>query len=68
MKVLSKGMFLGFSSRIRPVHFVSMFDQNLNYFFFAESFNFDQTYLNTGLKTQNVEELSLDLIFHINFW
>ena len=24
---------------------------------------FDQTYLNTGLKTQNVEELSLDLIF-----
>ena len=24
--------------------------------------------LNTGLKTQNVEELSLDLIFHDNFW
>ena len=29
---------------------------------------FDQTYLNTGAKTQNVEELSLDLIFHNNFW
>ena len=24
--------------------------------------------LNTGSKTQNVEELSLDLIFHNNFW
>ena len=34
----------------------------------ANSFNFEQTYLNTGLKTQNVEELSLDLIFHDNFW
>ena len=30
--------------------------------------DFNQTYLNTGLKTQNVEELSLDLIFHNNFW
>ena len=29
--------------------------------------DFDQTYLNTGSKTQNVEELSLDLIFHNNF-
>ena len=29
---------------------------------------FDQTYLNTGSKTQNVEELSLDLIFYNNFW
>ena len=37
-------------------------------FFCAQSFKFDQTYLNTGLKTQNVEELSLDLIFHNNFW
>ena len=38
------------------------------FIFCAQSFNFDQTYLNTGLKTQNVEELSLDLIFHNNFW
>ena len=38
------------------------------FIFCAKSFNFDQTYLNTGLKTQNVEELSLDLIFHNNFW
>ena len=30
--------------------------------------DFDQTHLNTGSKTQNVEKLSLDLIFHINFW
>ena len=30
--------------------------------------DFYQTYLNTGSKTQNVEELSLDLIFHNNFW
>ena len=30
--------------------------------------DFDQTYVNTGLKTQNMEELSLDLIFHDNFW
>ena len=35
--------------------------------FCAKIFNFDQTYLNTGSKTENVEELSLDLIFHINF-
>ena len=33
-----------------------------------KSFNFDQTYPNIGSKTQNVEELSLDLIFHNNFW
>ena len=26
--------------------------------------DFDQTYLNTGSKTQNVEGLSLDLILH----
>ena len=38
------------------------------FIFCAKSFNFDQTYLNTGLKTQNMEELSLDLIFHNNFW
>ena len=38
------------------------------FIFCAQSFNFDQTYLNTGLKTQNVEGLSLDLIFHYNFW
>ena len=30
--------------------------------------DFDQICLNTVLKTQNVEELSLDLIFHNNFW
>ena len=30
--------------------------------------DFDQSYLNTGLKTQNVKELRLDLIFHDNFW
>ena len=29
---------------------------------------FDQMYLNTGSNTQNVEELSLDLIFHNHFW
>ena len=32
----------------------------------AKNEDFDQTYLNTGSKTQNVEELSLDLIFHNN--
>jgi hypothetical protein len=36
--------------------------------FCGKTFNFDQTYLNTGSKTQNVKELSLDLIFHNNFW
>jgi len=46
--------------------YLHMYDQNLN--FFAKSFNFDQTYPNTGSKTQNVEELSLDPIFHNNFW
>ena len=30
--------------------------------------DFDQTHLNKGSKTQNLEELSLDLIFHTNFW
>jgi hypothetical protein len=35
-----------------------MFDQNLC----TKNEDFDQTYLNTGSKTQNVEELSLDLI------
>ena len=39
------------------------------YFIFcAKSFNFDQTYLNTGSLTQNVEKLSLDLIFQYSFW
>ena len=28
----------------------------------------DQTHLDTGLKTQSVEELSLCLLFHNNFW
>ena len=43
-----------------------MFDQNWS--FVQKNEGFDQTYLNTGSKTQNVEELSLDLIFHNNFW
>ena len=30
--------------------------------------DFYQTYLNTGSKTQNVEEFGLDLLFHNNFW
>jgi hypothetical protein len=30
--------------------------------------DFDQTYLKTDSKTQNVEDLSLDLIFHNDFW
>ena len=34
----------------------------------TKNVDFDQTYLNTGSKTQNVEELSLDLIFHNNYW
>ena len=39
------------------------------YFIKIEAFgskneDFDQTYVNTGSKTQNVEELSLDLIVH----
>ena len=38
------------------------------FIFCAQSFNFDQTYLNTGSITQNMEELSLDLIFYNNFW
>ena len=36
--------------------------------FCTKNEDFDQTYLNTGSKTQNVEELSLDLIFHNKFW
>ena len=35
--------------------------------FWWNSFAFDQQYLNIGLKTQNVEKLSLDLIFIDNF-
>jgi hypothetical protein len=30
--------------------------------------NHPKIYLNTGSKTQNVEKLSLDLIFYNNFW
>ena len=37
-------------------------------FYWAKNFNFDQTYLNTGSKTQNVEKLGLDLIFHNHSW
>jgi hypothetical protein len=29
---------------------------------------FDQTYLRADSKTQNVEEMGLNLIFHNNFW
>ena len=38
--------------------------------FGAKNEDFDQTYLHKGLgsKTQNVEELTLDLMFHNNFW
>ena len=36
--------------------------------FSTKSEDFYQTYVTTGLKTQNVEELSQDLIFHDNFW
>ena len=43
-----------------------MFDQIEG--FCPKNEDFDQIYLNTGSKTQNVEELSLDLIFHNNFW
>ena len=43
-----------------------MFDQNWS--FLHKNEDFDQIYLNTGSKTQNVEELSLDLIFNNNFY
>ena len=33
----------------------------------TKSEDFDQTYLNTGSKTQNVEKLSLDPILYNNF-
>ena len=36
--------------------------------FCTQNEDFDQIYLNTGSKTQNVEMLSLDLIFYNNFW
>ena len=36
--------------------------------FYATIEDFDQIYLNTGLKAQNVEKLSLDLIFYNNFF
>ena len=48
--------------------FLSLYLDIKVFIFCARSFNFDQTYLYTGLKTQNVEEFSLDLIFHYNFW
>ena len=35
--------------------------------FCTKNEDFDQTYLNTGSKTQTVGDLSLDLIFHNNF-
>ena len=40
--------------------YLDMFDQNWSFLHKKE--DFDQTYLNTGSKTQNVEELGLDLI------
>ena len=38
------------------------------FIFCAQNINFDQTYLFRGLETQNVEELSLNMIFHDIFW
>ena len=35
--------------------------------FCTKNEDFDQTYVNTGLKTQNVEKLSLDMIYSIIF-
>ena len=35
--------------------------------FCTKNEDFDQAYVNTSSKTQNVEELRLDLIFHNNF-
>ena len=46
--------------------YLDMFDQNSS--FLQKIEDFDQIYLNTGSKTQNVEKLSLDLIFYNNFW
>ena len=43
-----------------------MFHQSFEAFC-TKNIDFHQTYLNTGSKTQNVEELSLDMIFHNNF-
>ena len=43
-----------------------MFEQNQA--LVTKNEDFDQTYLNTGSKTQNEEKLSLDLIFHNDFW
>ena len=43
--------------------YLDMFEQN--YSFFTKNEDFGQT--GTGSKTQNVEELSLDLIFHNHF-
>ena len=34
----------------------------------SKSEDLDQIYLNAGSKTQNVEKLTLDLIFYNNFW
>ena len=54
---------LGFGSQA----FVCGFSrQNINSVYLDKDFG--QKYVNTGSKTQNVEELSLDLIFHNNFW
>ena len=36
--------------------------------FCTKNEDFDQIYLNTGSKNQNVERLSLDLIFQNDFW
>ena len=35
--------------------------------FCTKNEDFDQTYVNTRLKTQNVEKLSLDMIYSIIF-
>ena len=44
--------------------YLDMFEQN--YSFFTKNEDFGQT--GTGSKTQNVEELSLDLMFNNNFY
>ena len=46
--------------------YLDMFDQNWS--FLQKNEDFDQKYLNKGSKTQNLEELILDLIFHNNIW
>ena len=50
--------------RFPHFEFLSLYLSLIKFF----TFSANQPYLIIGLKTQNVEELSLDLIFHNNFW